>query len=194
MPVEILNRWGGAAVYKSETAGSIQAALIEALNKGANLSSADLGGANLGGADLSGAYLGSAIGLNKYLTSPLYMLLDQPGKIRAYKLVTSDLTGPHYPGLKYEIGAELSCEADPDETASCSHGLNIATLDWCMREWSEGSRILIVEHEAKDIACIPLGSDGKYRVRKLTVIAEKDLKQIGLIKSDSESPIEGQSA
>jgi hypothetical protein len=44
-------------------------------------------------------------------------------------------------------------------------------------------RILVVEHTAKDIACIPLGTDGKYRVSKCKVVAEKDLKELGLVKS-----------
>src|SRR5437764_465614 len=100
MPVKIINRISGSVIYRSESAGNIAQAVAEAYRKGADLRGADLSGADLRGADLRGANLRGAKGVSKYITSPLYMLLDQPGKIRAYKLVTSDLTGPHYPGLR----------------------------------------------------------------------------------------------
>src|SRR5574343_508467 len=77
---------------------------------GANLSGADLSRADLSRADLSGAYLSradlsmadlsGAIGLNKYITTPLYGMMDAIGPIRAYKLVTDQHTGPRYPSIK----------------------------------------------------------------------------------------------
>jgi hypothetical protein len=50
-----------------------------------------------------------------------------------------------------------------------------------MAEWHQGRRILLVEFTAADIAAIPLG-DGKFRVRKVTVIRELDLVELGLVE------------
>jgi hypothetical protein len=35
--------------------------------------------------------------------------------------------------------------------------------------------VLLVEFTAADIACIPTGTDGKFRLRKFTVVGEKDI-------------------
>ena len=156
--------------------------------RGANLCylrGADLRGADLRGADLRGAYLQGAMGVNKHLICPLLMLLDQPGPIRAYKLVNAYLEGPFTGGIKYEIGKECRVEnADPDDTVECSRGINVATLDWCMREWKAGYRILIVEFTSADIACIPIATDGKFRLHRCNVVGEKDLREIGLIAKE----------
>jgi hypothetical protein len=145
--------------------------------KGANLEFADLESANLRGADLKGAR-----GLNAYYVTPLLMLLDQPGPIRAYKLVTAEGVGPYNGGITYEIGQTYEAlDANTDVAEQCGAGLNVATLDWCMREWKDGYRILIVEFTAADIAAIPTATDGKWRLRKCTVVAEKSLESIGLI-------------
>lgn len=42
----------------------------------------------------------------------------------------------------------------------CAAGINVATLDWCMKEWKIGHRILLVEFTAADIAAIPT-ADGR---------------------------------
>jgi hypothetical protein len=158
---------------------------------GANLRVADLQYANLREANLHGAYLREAYfrgaelrkanGINKNICTPLQILLDQPGKIRAYKLVTTSGTGPHYPSIVYEIGKSYEVsDACIDDTAQCAAGINVATLDWCMKEWMPGYRILVVEFEAKDIACIPIVTDGKFRLFRCTVVGEKDLDEIGL--------------
>ncbi len=115
------------------------------------------------------------------------MLFDQPGKIRAYKLVSAAGTGPHYPSIDYSIGAEISVNnADTDPAIECARGINVASLDWCLREWTPGYRILIVEFEAADIACVPNGSDGKFRLHRCKVIEEKQInyKVLDLAKAD----------
>ena len=85
------------------------------------LSGANLSGAILSGANLSRAILSRAIGINPYLVNQLLMLKDQPGKIRAYKLVNEDSEGPFsrslgYGAIQYEVGrsyeiADASTEA-----------------------------------------------------------------------------------
>jgi hypothetical protein len=110
------------------------------------------------------------------------MLLDQPGPIRAYKLVTDKNTGPYHPGIIYTMGGvyeELNACCDDGE--HCGPGINLATLDWCMREWRIGYKILIAEFYVKDIAAIPIATDGKFRVFRCTIVGEKDLKEIGLV-------------
>jgi uncharacterized protein YjbI with pentapeptide repeats len=173
----------GAALYKAN--------LSRANLSGADLSRADLSKANLykadlTGADLSGAYLSGAIGVNKYLAAPLQLLRDQPGKIRAYKLVTKEGDSPmcrqqRAQPINYRIGAAYEVQSvDKDELADCGPGINLATLDWCLREWREGFRILVAEFEAADIAAIPIASDGKFRVTRCTIVGEKTLEELGL--------------
>ena len=149
--------------------------------RGADLRGANLRGANLGGANLRGANLGGARGINKHLTTPLYMLYDQVGKIRAYKLTTDKCTGPFYPEITYVKGETYCVDTvSVNENEQCGEGINLATLDWCIQNWKTGYRILVAEFTAKDIACIPIGSDGKFRVRKCKIVGEKNLEDLGL--------------
>jgi uncharacterized protein YjbI with pentapeptide repeats len=143
---------------------------------GANLSRADLYGVNLQGADLQGAK-----GLNPYQITPLLILKDQPGKIRAYKLVNKDNYGPFYKKVKYELGKSYEVEdANISTEVQCGPGISLATLDWCIKEYKPGYKIFIAEFEAKDIASIPTNTDGKFRVHKCRIVGEKDLKEIGI--------------
>jgi len=151
--------------------------------QGADLQGADLRGAYLWDADLRGADLRGTKGINKHLCTSLRILLDQPGKIRAYKLVKEDGLAPFNGGITYKLKGKYSVpSASTDEEKQCAEGINLATLDWCMREWQEGYRILVAEFMAKDIAAIPTATDGKFRVFQCTIVAEKDLKEIGLVK------------
>jgi len=190
--IEINHRWlNDTVLYTAENAQDVRAAVVEAVSRGADLGGADLrraylGGANLGGADLRGAYLGGAdlggaYGINPFVTTPLHILADQPGAIRAYKLVTAAGVGPIRGGIHYEIGGTYEVtDANPDASVACAAGINVASLDWCIKEWQEGYRILLVEFTAADIACIPIGSDGKFRLHRCTVVGEKELAAIGL--------------
>ena len=147
----------------------------------ADLHDANLRGADLHGADLHGAYLHGAKGINRHSCTPLTILLDQPGKIRAYKLVNGNMEGPYQGGITYKIGKSYQVDnANTDDTEYCGAGINVATLDWCMRKWCDGYRILIVEFEAADIAAIPIATGGKFRLHRCSVVGEKDLKEIGL--------------
>ena len=172
-----------ADLFRADLSGAnLSGADLSGANlSGANLSGADLSGADLSGADLSLADLSRAKGCNPYRVTPLLVLLDQPGPIRAYKLVTAAGVGPFNGGITYAIGEESSVsEANTDTTLQCGAGINLATLDWCMREWREGYRILVAEFFASDIAAIPVATDGKFRVRKCRIVGEKDLVEIGL--------------
>lgn len=149
---------------------------------GAYLESADLARADLSGADLAGADLAGAKGLNPNRVCGLRILLEQSGPIRAYKLVTAEGIGPYNGGITYQVGQSYEvANANTDEAELCGAGINLATLDWCMREWEPGYRILVVEFTAADIAAIPTATDGKFRVHRCTVVGEKDLVAIGLV-------------
>ncbi|MFH1615792.1 MAG: pentapeptide repeat-containing protein [Planctomycetota bacterium] len=155
---------------------------------GANLYGADLSRANLSGVNLYGADLSGAKGMNKYMTTPMYILLDQIGPIRAYKLVNSQNTGIYNPGLVYEIGKTITVNAwDENENQSCGAGINLASLDWCLKEWKVGYKILLCEFNKENIICIPVGSDGKFRVNSCTPIAELDLAQYGIITEKAQA-------
>jgi hypothetical protein len=171
MGFDILNRWTGAVLYSSATATDIAKAVVAAVKEGANLYGANLYGANLDGAK----------GVNLWRTSALAMLRDQPGKIRAYKLVDAEGRGPHYPTMQYVVGKTYEVpDADTDEAVQCSRGINVASMDWILREHVDGQRILIVEFEAAEIAAIPLGTDGKFRLHRCAVVGEKTLAEMGL--------------
>ena len=153
----------------------------------ADLRDADLYGANLYDADLRGAYLCGAKNISKFLTTTLYFLLDQPGKIRAYKLINANGEGPYNGGINYLKDKVFTAQANMNEQVQCGAGINLATLDWCMKEWREGYRILIMEFSPKrkngaPNICVPIGSDGKFRVWECTMVGEKDLKELGLVK------------
>jgi len=210
MKIEIKNRWSDEIIIAGEYA-SIKDALAKNRDKNlsgaylsgadlsgadlsraylfganlsrANLSRADLSRANLSGADLSGADLYLAVGVNKYLTTPLYSMLDQVGKIRAYKLVDQNGYGPWHKVIQYEKGGSYEVQdADTNENNQCGAGVNLATLDWVLREYVEGYRILIAEFTRKDIACIPISSDGKFRVHRCKIVGEKNIDE--LLKGD----------
>ena len=70
---------------------------------------------------------------------------------------------------------------ETDPLVECGRGINLATLPWCCANWQPGYRILVAEFKRADIAAIP-NSNGKFRVRKCRIVAEKDLAEIGLVE------------
>ena len=165
MKIEIKHRVSGKVLFSLETE-SIKLCVEAAIKSSANLRSADL------------SY---ALGINKNRCTPLRILFEQPGCIRAYKLVKADGLAPFNGGIIYEIGKDYEVlNADINENEQCAQGINLATLDWCMKEWKEGYRILLAEFTANDIACIPIATDGKFRVFRCKIVGEKDLSEIGL--------------
>ena len=188
--IQIRSRWNNKVLYVAESASDVRTALDEAVRAGANLADANLADANLADANLAGAYLAGAYLADANLAdakgfvpercNDLLILLDQPGKIRAYKLVNEKGEGPQYGGLKYEIGATLEIKnADTDSRNRCAGGINVATLPWCLKNWRPGYRVLLVEFTKKDIAAIPMG-DGKFRLFRCKVVAEKKIDPVAL--------------
>jgi len=210
-----IKSWMDETIYIAKGAADVRAAVEAAVRSGAYLSGADLSGAYLSGAYLSGANLSGAYLSRAYLSgatlsgadlsradlsrvnlsgayglvpervNPLLMLLDQPGAIRAYKLVDAEYRSPIQSTgkLTYKLGDTIEVtDANTDPAIDCAAGVNIATLPWVIREWKPGYHILVVEFTAADIAAIPIG-DGKFRVRRCTVVGEKDLVALGLVEA-----------
>jgi len=164
--------------------------LCDANLRGANLRGADLCGANLRGADLCGANLCDAKGINPYRCTDLLMLLDQPGPIVAYKLVTTSGEGHCRGGINYldpDCDSWEVADANTNPEEACGAGINVATLPWVMREWQPGYRILKLQFTAADIACIPTATDGKFRLFRAQRVGEVDLVQIGLAETAEEA-------
>ena len=182
----------GGELYKAQ-AESLKGALAQAVASGANLHGADLFGADLRGADLFGANLHGTNGLIPERVTPLLMLLDQPGPSRLYKLVDANLCSPIAPGnghdrIRYAVGAEYQVELpDRDPTVQCGAGINVATLDWCLKEHQPGWRVLIADFVAADIACIPTATDGKLRLRRCRIVGEKDITALLPTKEEAAS-------
>lgn len=199
MSIEIKSWEDGRVLYTAKNAQDVRQAVEEAAREKAdlrfadlrfanlgyaNLGSADLRSANLRFADLGYANLGSANlrfaeGLAPERVNDLLLLLDQVGPIRAYKLVDRQYRSPIQTGnkLTYEIGSTVEAEADPDPNRQCAAGVNVATLPWCLANWREGFRVLVVEFTRADIAAIPVG-DGKFRVHRARVVREVEPGQV----------------
>ena len=137
-----------------------------------NLRSADLSSANLRSADLRSANLRSAKDHALYADN-LTLLRYQKHKLRAFKFVTSDMKSPINGDVTYKVGKyveETNCNTS--ELEDCGAGLNVATLEWCIKNNNQGDRAVYLEVEfaPEDIVSIPFQSDGKFRVRKLKVV------------------------
>jgi hypothetical protein len=152
--------------------------------RGANLRYADLRGADLGDADLRGADLGDADlrgadlrGANaKHISvysSHLNILRSQKDSIIVYKYLTPDMKSPYY-NTKYVIGksytSRFSCD---DITRSCGSGINVATLQWCLRDTNndrDGFVYVECEVSPPESLIVPFSTDGKFRVRSGGVV------------------------
>jgi len=164
--------------------------LTSANLRGADLTNANLRGADLTNANLRGADLRGAKGIDARRTTPLLILADQVGPLRAYKLVTDDYTGPTYKGLCYRVGSVISdIKAEEDPLVDCGCGVNLATLDWVLREWRPPLRIMQVEFEREQLVCIPTCTDGKFRTTGCKVIKEMDLVELGLYAHGTETEV-----
>jgi hypothetical protein len=156
-----------------------EASLGEADLRGADLGEADLREASLRGADLREADLRGAKNTPLECHDSLNILRYQEGKLRAFKYLKDDFTSPINGNTKYEVGKTVrlrTVDCDPDDRVLCGKGLNVASLEWCVRK-GDTDTFIEVEFDAKDIVSIPYNTDGKFRVRKLKVLRSFDRKQ-----------------
>ena len=147
----------------------------------AYLQGADLQGAYLRGADLQGAYLQGADNIPFFCKDGLSILAQQKNKLIAYKFLDEDWKSPIQSTnqIEYKIGKIYKEKIEKDKFQNCGQGLNIATLDWCLKETENNlDKIYIeVEFDPKDLI-VPYFSDGKFRVSKLKVIRQLTKKEL----------------
>ena len=179
---EIIGKHNGWLIGKD---GGERANLRRANLQGADLQEADLREADLRGADLrranlQGANLQGANNIPPNSRSSLNILRAQKGKITAYKYLDKSMLSP-YKKHVYEIGETYETDKyDADERVLCGEGHNVTTLEWCLRDTGCNLDKIYIEVEfmASDIVAIPYNSDGKFRVRKLTVVRKLTKKEL----------------
>ncbi len=100
------------------------------------------------------------------------------GTVRAYKGVTKDYGSPGWsqgkPVLSYKVGDTPEVlNADISDTA-CAAGVNLGPKSYVTKEYpSPGHNHMVVEFECpKDLASVPSGTDGKFRVFRCKVVSE----------------------
>jgi hypothetical protein len=145
--------------------------------RGANLLYANLLYANLQYADLQYADLQETILSNINWLSYIGIVPAKNGKARAYKVVTSEGVGIAYTGINYLKATVVEGDSfDTDVNTHCGHGVNLATFQWCLNAKSDKTyRLLLMEFDCSpDNICVPVATDGKFRVRKAKVIGECD--------------------
>uniref|UniRef100_A0A6M3IZA8 Pentapeptide repeat-containing protein n=2 Tax=viral metagenome TaxID=1070528 RepID=A0A6M3IZA8_9ZZZZ len=166
---------------KGKLAGIIREHKKWAMGEGgsrADLSGAYLSGAYLSGADLRGAYLSRAdlsgtILENINWLAYIGIVPNKSGVAYAYKVTKSDGEGIHYSGINYTSKQAFEVEkVDPDVNTQCSYGINLATFSWCLNSFTDKSyRLFMFKFNVKDAVC-PVGSDGKFRVKKCAKVGE----------------------
>ena len=167
---------GGSRAYLSG------ADLRGAYLRGADLSRATLSGADLRGATLSGAYLSGA-DLSETILDDINWLAyigivpNKAGVAYAYKITNADGEGIYSGGINYTKAKSFEVDAvDTDVTIQCSYGINLATFSWCLNQFTgKTQRLFMFEFNVRDAVC-PIGSDGKFRVKKCTKVGECDWK------------------
>jgi hypothetical protein len=144
---------------------------------GAYLRSADLSGANLSGADLSGANLTDTLLSNIDWLPYIGIVPDSNGKARAYKVINTLGEGCFQGGINYLNSETVTVDDwDNDVTVHCSKGVNLATFQWCLNNKPDKTnRLLLMEFDVSpENVCVPLGTDGKFRVKTAMRIGECD--------------------
>jgi hypothetical protein len=147
----------------------------------ANLRSADLSSANLRSADLSSADLSLANLSSADFDEPIYIsdlyslkLLPKDTTLTYWKFLKNGKSPIQDSGkIKYVVGktyTEKDC--NKDEFDECGAGLNVATIQWCLKNTIGNDSVELIECQFKvsDIVAIPYWTDGKFRVKRLKVL------------------------
>jgi len=139
----------------------------------ANLSFANLSSANLSFANLSFANLRGTILENINWLSYIGIVPDKKGFAYAYKVTKESGAGIYYGGINYADKATFQvAEIDTSVNEQCSKGINLATFSWCLNNFMDKSyRLFMFRFNVKDAVC-PIGSNGKFRVKKCTKVGE----------------------
>ena len=166
----------------------------------ADLRGADLRGANLRGADLRGAYLRGAnlrdadlqgADLRETILVNINWLahigiVPMGGRARAYKMTMANGYGPVYQEINYLSQDEFKVGYfNADAYEQCGPGVNLATFQWCLNNKDCDYRLFMMEFSTEpENICVPVATDGRFRVRECTKIGECDW-QGNLIKTEA---------
>ena len=178
---EIKSRFTGETIFTAELTCSPDT--LPSIKLGLAVKAAVRARADLADACLAGANLAGAKGFIPERTTHLASIKFLP-VCHAFKVVNERGEGHIQGGLKYKIGGRVTVkDADADPAQMCSSGIHVADLPWCLREWREGFRILLVEHSPEDIACVPYGTDGKYRLKSCIPVRDitDELRECGAL-------------
>jgi len=152
--------------------------------RSADLSSANLRFANLRFANLCSADLRSANLCETFLQDIDWLawmgiVPDARGYARAYKLTNAQKEGIYKRGIVYGKKGKVAATLDTDVNQQCGSGINLATLQWCLRELKqagENPHLYIYQFKVSpENVCAPMASDGKFRVGEATLVGECDL-------------------
>jgi len=67
-------------------------------------------------------------------------------------------------------------------------GINLASLDWCLKGYKRGYHVLLTEFtKNENKILVPVGSDGKFRVKWCKIIRELTPKELGMREKDLKS-------
>ena len=171
-------RWimGEGGCYASLSNADLSyASLRGASLSNADLSNADLSNADLSNADLSYASLRDTILNNINWLAYIGIVPNKSGVAFAYKITTGDGEGIYQGGINYIKARRFEVdEVDANVNIQCSYGINLATFGWCLNQFtSKSRRLFMFEFNVKDAVC-PVGSHGKFRVKKCTKVGECD--------------------
>jgi len=149
----------------------------------ANLDGANLDGANLYRANLDRANLNGAKNLEPLWVCDLYSIKmqDPETKLRYWKFVDGDKSPIHDKKLTYKVGKTVTeKDCDNNESEACGAGLNVATLQWCLKNTisNNSADFIEVEFKVSDIVAVPYYSDGKFRVKELKVLRKLSREEV----------------
>ena len=141
--------------------------------RSANLSSANLSSANLRSANLSYANLSDTILVGINWLAYIGIVPNKSGIAYAYKITDAQGEGIYQGGINYDKAKSFEVDkVDPDINTQCSWGINLALFAWCLNVFTDKSyRLFMFKFNVKDAVC-PIGSDGKFRVKKCIKVGE----------------------
>jgi hypothetical protein len=174
-----IKTWTGSVLFSyASKDNSIKRTLERAVNEGAYLRGAYLQDADLQGADLQDAYLRGAYLQDAKNLLPIYdfsnltILKNQKNKLRAFKFLNGNKS-PYNDEKTYQVGKTYTEKKySTDIFEQCGEGLNVVTIEWCLRDTGKDltKTYIEVEFSPKDIVAIPFNTDGKFRVKKFKVL------------------------
>ena len=135
---------------------------------GSDLSCANLSNANLGGANLRGANLSGAIGL---ISAIDYMQANFEKTVDGY-LVYKTFGGQYTPNANWKIekGSIISENVNFNRTSDCGCGINVAKLDWVMKNYKGDIWKCLIRWEWCSGIVVPYHTDGKIRCERVELL------------------------